>query len=94
MKLTRPKNSPKNNHRAGSVNEPVITSRREFLRKSAYAAYATPLIAALLVEKASAAISRNTCKDLGGIIRPQGDCCDVDRDKNTPVGDPHGCEIY
>lgn len=30
------------------------TSRREFLRRSVYAAYATPLITALLVEKASA----------------------------------------
>ena len=30
-------------------------SRREFLRKSAYAAYATPVITALLVNKASAA---------------------------------------
>jgi hypothetical protein len=29
-------------------------NRREFLRKSVYAAYATPLITALLVEKASA----------------------------------------
>ena len=81
-------------NRADSANEPDITSRREFLRKSAYAAYATPVIAALLVEKASAAISRNTCKDLGGVYRPQGDCCDVDKDKNTPAGDPYGCEIY
>ena len=81
--------------RADSANEPDITSRREFLRKSAYAAYATPLIAALLVEKASAAISGATCRQVyGGSYRPQGDCCDVDKDKNTPVGDPHGCEIY
>ena len=35
------------------------TSRREFLRKSVYAAYATPLITALLVEPASAAQSGN-----------------------------------
>lgn len=32
-------------------------TRREFLRKSVYAAYATPLITALLVENASAANS-------------------------------------
>ena len=35
----------------------VIKSRREFLRKSVFAAYATPLIMALLVEEASAASS-------------------------------------
>jgi hypothetical protein len=34
-------------------------SRREFLRKSVYAAYATPLITALLVEQASARQSGN-----------------------------------
>jgi hypothetical protein len=33
--------------------------RREFLRKSIYAAYATPLITALLVEEASAKNSNN-----------------------------------
>jgi hypothetical protein len=32
--------------------------RREFLRKSVYAAYATPLITALLVAEESAAASR------------------------------------
>ena len=36
--------------------------RREFLRKSAYAAYAAPVIMALLVEKASAAQSWNPGK--------------------------------
>lgn len=35
------------------------TNRREFLRKSLYAAYATPLITALLVENASAAQSKD-----------------------------------
>ncbi len=35
-------------------NLPGDTSRREFLRKSVYAAYATPVITALLVNKASA----------------------------------------
>lgn len=34
------------------------TTRREFLRKSVYAAYATPLITALLVENASAKSSQ------------------------------------
>ena len=80
--------------RADSANEPVVTSRREFLRKSAYAVYATPVIAALLVEKASAAISSKTCKDLDGIYRPQGDCCDLDGRKKTPAGTQTGCEIY
>ena len=37
--------------------ETVDTERRDFLRNSVYAAYATPLITALLVEKASAATS-------------------------------------
>ena len=32
-------------------------ARREFLRKSVYAAYATPVITALLVSRASAAVS-------------------------------------
>jgi len=36
--------------------------RREFLRKSVYAAYATPLITALLVEEASAKNSNNNGK--------------------------------
>ena len=35
----------------------VNNSRREFLRKSVFTAYATPLITALLVEEASAASS-------------------------------------
>ena len=35
--------------------EEEAESRREFLRKSVYAVYATPLITALLVENASAA---------------------------------------
>jgi len=36
----------------------VDRDRRNFLRNSAYAAYATPLITALLVEKASAGSSK------------------------------------
>jgi hypothetical protein len=39
----------------GSTDE----GRRDFLRKSAYAAYATPVIMAMLVEKASAGKSWN-----------------------------------
>jgi len=34
-------------------------SRRDFLRKSVYAAYATPVITALLVEQASAKKSKD-----------------------------------
>jgi len=37
----------------------VDAERRSFLRKSVYAAYATPVITALLVEEASAANSHN-----------------------------------
>jgi hypothetical protein len=37
----------------------TVNSRRDFLRKSAYAAYTTPLVSALLVNKASAAQSWN-----------------------------------
>jgi len=44
------------------------TSRRDFLRKSAYAAYATPVIVALLVDKASAAQSWN--KGRGNLDHP------------------------
>ena len=40
-------------------SNPVDSERREFLRKSIYAAYATPLITALLVEEASAANSNS-----------------------------------
>ncbi len=43
----------------GSDSNPVDSDRREFLRQSIYAAYATPLITALLVEEASAANSNN-----------------------------------
>jgi len=39
----------------GSTDE----ARRDFLRKSAYAAYATPVIVSMLVEKASAGKSWN-----------------------------------
>ena len=36
--------------------------RRDFLRNSAYAAYATPIVLSILVEKASAAKSWNSGK--------------------------------
>jgi hypothetical protein len=36
---------------------PADISRRDFLRKSVYAAYATPVITVLLVEQANAAAS-------------------------------------
>ena len=44
----KPNANQPGNEAQNSVN------RREFLRKSVYAAYATPLITALLVEQASA----------------------------------------
>jgi hypothetical protein len=37
-----------------------MIERREFLRYSAYAAYATPIVLSMLVEKASAAKSWNS----------------------------------
>lgn len=45
--------------------ETVDPERRDFLRNSVYAAYATPLITALLVEKASAGWSKpaDFCRD-------------------------------
>ena len=61
-------------------------TRREFLRKSVYAAYATPVITALLVSQVSAAVSitsnRGQCQKAGGSWIPgNGDmCCDVDND--------------
>ena len=39
----------------------VDSDRRDFLRKSVYAAYATPLITILLVDAQSAAASRQNC---------------------------------
>jgi hypothetical protein len=51
-------------------NQPIDDSRREFLRKSVYAAYATPVITALLVSKASALVStganKGQCQNSGG----------------------------
>ena len=42
---------------AKTEQESVDNDRREFLKNSVYAAYATPIITALLVEEASAAAS-------------------------------------
>jgi hypothetical protein len=44
--------------------------RREFIKKSAYTAYATPIVLSMLVEKASAAKSWNSGK--GEITGPGG----------------------
>ena len=44
---------------ANTEQENINNNRREFLRKSVYAAYATPLITALLVEEASAGSTKS-----------------------------------
>jgi len=56
--------------------ESVDENRRDFLRNSVYAAYATPLITALLVESASAAQSCTAefCAKLPPEAKPP--CCD------------------
>ena len=46
------------NQAHGRDLNPVDNDRREFLRQSIYAAYATPLITVLLVDEASAKGSR------------------------------------
>ena len=46
--------TPKKDTRQPGNEAENSVNRREFLRKSVYAAYATPLITALLVEQASA----------------------------------------
>ena len=51
------KPKPVNDQPDPEIKPDDSSTRREFLRKSVYAAYATPLITALLVEKASAANS-------------------------------------
>lgn len=65
-----------------NAQQTVDDTRREFLRKSVYAAYATPIITALLVSNASAAASstpQSSCASSGGKwIGSQG-CCDTDR---------------
>ena len=61
-----------NNNKMGGVKamnenekkQPGAMNRRDFLRKSAYAAYATPIVLSMLVEKASA------CKSWTGNGRP------------------------
>ena len=57
-------------------------SRREFLRKSAYAACATPIVLSMLVEKGSAAKSWNSGK---GEITGTGSPPD-----NAPLGPEPG----
>ena len=57
-------------------------SRREFLRNSAYAACATPIVLSMLVEKASAAKSWNSGK---GEITDTGSPPD-----NAPLGPDPG----
>jgi hypothetical protein len=59
----------------------VDETRREFLRKSVYAAYATPVITALLVSQVSAATSSGSnpgqCQKAGGTWYGTGQgCCD------------------
>ena len=64
----------------------VDEKRREFLRKSVYAAYATPVITALLVSEASAIQSANAnpgaCQKAGGTWYGTGNkgCCDLKPD--------------
>ena len=55
----------------------VDTKRREFLRKSMYVAYATPLIMSVLVEKASAGWSsgQSDCSKYPPCPPPNTDIC-------------------
>jgi hypothetical protein len=73
--------------RAGSENEPATTSRREFLQKSVYAAYATPFIASLLVARTSAAISQVTCEAdyPGGRWIANKNCCSTDNNNTCEI---------
>lgn len=63
-----------------SEQQTVDEARRDFLRKSVYAAYATPVITALLVSKASAAASasdnRGQCQKAGGVWNPVTKSCE------------------
>jgi len=55
--------------------ETVDSKRREFLRNSVYAAYATPLITMLLVDAQSAAASPGCPKACQKLVKPPGlDC--------------------
>ncbi|MEJ2200033.1 MAG: hypothetical protein P8X63_03320 [Desulfuromonadaceae bacterium] len=58
----RDKHNPKDQVQSQSAD----TTRRDFLRQSAYAAYATPVVLALLVDKASAGGSGSG----GGTVDP------------------------
>jgi hypothetical protein len=64
---------PKKSDRPASIDD----ERRAFLRRSIYAAYATPLITALLVEEAGAAQSGNNgrCSPKWCRKHPWADCC-------------------
>lgn len=54
----------------GETEETADKDRRAFLRKSAYAVYATPVITALLVNNASAMQSYGDGKGSGGSGNP------------------------
>jgi len=59
---------------ANTEKENLDKDRRDFLKNSVYAAYATPLITALLVEEASAAASNcPDCDKLPDNAKPP--CC-------------------
>ena len=57
-------------------SETVDTERRDFLRNSVYAAYATPLITVLLVDAKSAAASNNGKCSSAWCSKHWAPCCD------------------
>ncbi len=61
----------------GQLN--VDKGRREFMRKSAYAACATPVITAMLVNKASA------CVSVGQGVHGDGDLTDWPNSNGLPT---------
>jgi hypothetical protein len=63
-------------------------ARREFLRKSVYAAYATPIITTLLIAKESAAIS------FTGTPKENKDACAADGGKWFAGGAGQACCNY
>ena len=71
----------------------VDEKRRDFLRKSVYAAYVTPVITALLVSEASAIQSANAnpgaCQKAGGTWYGTGNngCCDLKKGDNCGPDD-------
>lgn len=60
----------KKSENAEKVKGVADERRREFLRKSVYAAYATPVIMAILVEKASAKTSPQVYCPRHGWVNP------------------------